>query len=77
MIYYRLFDTQTGRYMGTGYNTKSKIKLINEYLEYKKVDLDNEDFEFINKMNINQLINMILIDGFIIEKSSHKFEDIY
>ena len=75
-MYYRLFDTQTGRYMATGYNTTSERELIEAYKSYKWVDWDDEDWDYINDLSVEDMKLHMSLDGFEIEKSEKQFKEL-
>ena len=75
--YYRLWDTQCGRYMATGYNARGKEALCEEYASYKSNDWDDSDgmWEAWEAMTIDEKMNFIEDDEFNIESSYLKFEE--
>ena len=70
--YYRLWDTQCGRYMASGYNARGKEALCEEYASYKSDDWNNEAWE---AMSLDEKMNFIEDDEFNIESSFIKFEE--
>ena len=74
-MFYRLYDKQTGRYMGTGYNTTSEVELTNAYIGYKSIDWEKETEEYYRSLSIFEQLRLIEDDEFIIEKSNTKFEE--
>jgi len=74
-MYYRLFDTQTGRYMATGYNTESEKHLADAYVEYKCEGLDDEDETILRNWSQEMVIKYIEVDDFIIERSEVPFDE--
>ncbi len=77
--YYRLWDTQCGRYMASGYNARGKEALCEEYASYKSNDWDNDDegemWEAWEAMSLEEKMIFIEDDEFNIESSFIKFED--
>lgn len=69
-MFYRLYDTQTGCYMATGYNASSKEELKNDFISYKQGDAQDEFLEDVD------IIDTILSDDFIIEESDIPFDEI-
>jgi len=76
-MYYRLYDEQTGRYMGTGYNAESKKELIEDYIGYKSIDWDKDTVEYYKSLSEKAMISIIEDDEFVIEKSKTKFKEEY
>lgn len=74
-MYYRLYDKQTGRYMATGYNAKSKTELINDYISYKSEGMEDEDIEELKNDTVDDVISFIEADEFTIEESEEKFDE--
>ena len=74
-MYYRLLDTQTGRYMATGYNAKGKKSLVKAYVEYKCEGLDDEAETILRSWSKDDVIKYIEVDDFIIEKSKIPFDE--
>jgi hypothetical protein len=75
-MYYRLYDTQTGCYLATGYNDKSKKDLKESYLSYKSVDWDSEETEAHYKnLTTREIFTQIAEDDFVIEESKIKFDE--
>lgn len=80
MKYYRLYDTQTGRYMATGYNTTSPAELCDHYQSYKSNDWDNNDEEdnmhkIWEALSEKEKFSFIRQDEFDIEESDKPFEE--
>jgi hypothetical protein len=75
-MYYRLFDSQTGRYMSTGNNATSINRLIDEYKSYKELGWTNKDIKRFNSFSKKDKVKQIESDEFIIEKSNKKFVEI-
>lgn len=81
--YYRLWDTQTDRFMSTGYNAKGKEDLCECYADYKSNDWDNDECEDESEtmwgawkvMTIKDKIDFIESDEFEIESSFIKFKE--
>ena len=73
-MYYRLYDTQTGRYMATGYNCDLS-GLIDQYKSYISIDWDEEDEEFFATANNEQILSAMRINGFDIEESEIPFSE--
>lgn len=73
--YYRLYDTQTGRYMATGYNATSEEDLINQFKSYASADSEPEDEEYFEKATTKQMLSVIKSYGFDIEKSETPFSE--
>ena len=73
--YYRLYDTQTGRYMATGYNATSEEDLIDQFKSYASVDFEPEDEEYFEKATTNEILSAIESYGFDIEKSETPFSE--
>lgn len=76
-MYYRLYDEQTGRYMGTGYNTESKKELIEDYISYKSIDWDKDTMDYYKSLSEQAMIAIIEDDEFTIEESKTKFTEEY
>ena len=71
--YYRLWDTQCGRYMASGYNARGKEALCEEYASYKSNDWDNdEDWK---TMSLDEKMIFIEDDEFNIESGYFKFKE--
>lgn len=75
-MYYRLFDSQTGRYMSTSNNATSINRLIDEYKSYKELGWTNKDIKRFNSFSKKDKVKQIESDEFIIEKSNKKFDEI-
>ncbi len=75
--YFRLYDKQTHRYMGTGYNAESMNELFDDYAGYKSNDWDeSEQLKAWNdEMNYNEKIDFIYSDEFNIETSDTPFPE--
>jgi len=74
-MYYRLFDNQCHCYMATGNNARSLKELIEDYWQYKSVDMEQEDLEICKKLKIKEQKSFIITDGFTIETSNKPFEE--
>ena len=74
-MFYRLYDTQTGCYMATGYNDKSKKELKASYISYKSNDLDDEDEKMLKNASAKDVMSLIEADEFVIEKSKKRFPE--
>lgn len=81
-MYYRLYDTQVGRYMATGYNTTSIKELADEYASYKSIDWNDgieEGEETMEvkwaRMSEDEKEAFIREDSFDIELSETKWDD--
>ena len=81
-MYYRLYDNQVGRYMATGYNTKSLQELAEEYAEYKSNDWDGDydegeetQTQVWSRMTLENKIDFIKDDEFEIEESITPFDE--
>ena len=66
-MYYRLFDTQTGDYLHTGFNCQTKGDVKRELWSY--FELDRKEIFLTN--NINKVSLQLLLDvgEFILEES--------
>ena len=42
-MYYAIFDTQTGCYLATGYNSKSKDEVADAYINYVATEIDRKE----------------------------------
>jgi hypothetical protein len=76
--YYRLWDTQCGRYMASGYNAKGKEELCEDYASYKSNDWDNDEGEMWGAwktMSLDEKMNFIEDDEFNIESGYFKFKE--
>ena len=74
MKYYRLFDTQTGGYMHTGYNCTSKEEVKEELWSYNEPD--REEIFLTDDINEVELQTLLVVNGVILEESSVKFDDL-
>ncbi len=74
-MFYRLYDTQTGCCMATGYNAKSKKELKDSYISYKSNDLDDEDEKMLKNASAKDVMSLIEADEFVIEKSKKRFPE--
>lgn len=77
VVYHRLYDKQTGRYMATGYNAPTAKDLAEEYRSYKLGDATNEeeDIEIFTNATVDELFDMMKADEFEIETSEEPFEE--
>lgn len=69
--YFRLFDTQTGNYLYTGYNCTSKEDVKNALIEFNQPDLDDI---FEGKEPTLELL--LDVNELILKESSEKFKEL-
>lgn len=76
-MYYKLFDTQTGSDLATGFNSESFKELAEDYCSYKSIDAEDEKEwqDHFNSLTEEEQKNYIESDEFVIEKSEEKFDD--
>lgn len=58
-MYYAIFDTQTGCYLATGYNSKSKDEVADAYINYVATEIDRKEEieEMICGMGIEEVLS--------------------
>lgn len=53
--YFALYDTQTGRYMASGYNSRTLEDLIEAYKDYVSIDSDDDERQFFKIATTEQM----------------------
>jgi len=74
--YYALYDTQTGRHMATGLNSKGEKELREALLSYLKLDNTEKEISIIESdMDVRSVQDTARTLDFVVETSDKKFKE--
>ena len=71
-MWYRIFDSQIGQYMATGYNSKTFKEMKESFISYKSVDTPTTHLK---RLNRKDFVDYMKVNDFILEQELTKFED--